>query len=88
MIVKNMVRFLFLMSYWERIFVLGCLSNISKNINHAQHYYDTSVFQHNICVYYLLQRDGKIKSELKNKVKFIAGVLVFRLEKLFQWNAV
>lgn len=45
--------------------------------------YDTSVFQRDTCIEYLIQLGGKIKPGLKNRIKFIQNAPVSQLTKWF-----
>jgi 5'-nucleotidase/UDP-sugar diphosphatase len=49
--------------------------------------YDTSVFQRDTCIEYIIQLGGKVKPELKNRIKFIQDVPVSQIRKMFQRKA-
>ncbi len=49
--------------------------------------YDTSVFQRDSCIEYLIQLGGKIKPELKNRIRFIHSAPVSIWKNWFNRNA-
>lgn len=49
--------------------------------------YDTSMFQRDTCIEYLIQLGGKIKPELKNRIKFIQSAPASQLKSWFKQNA-
>ena len=53
----------------------------------AVEYYDTSVFQRDTCIEYIIHLGGKIKPELKNRIKFVHRHPVSLLKTWFSRNA-
>ncbi len=49
--------------------------------------YDTSMFQRDACIGYLIYLGGKIKPELKNRIRFIQSAPVSQLKNWFNRNA-
>lgn len=49
--------------------------------------YDTSVFQRDACIEYIIHLGGKIKPELKNRIKFVENIPVSRIKSWFERNA-
>lgn len=49
--------------------------------------YDTSVFQRDTCIEYIIQLGGKIKPKLKNRIRFVENIPVSRIKSWFERNA-
>lgn len=49
--------------------------------------YDTSVFQRDTCIEYIIHLGGRIKPELKNRIKSVENIPVSRIKSWFERNA-